>query len=104
MSTLALLVLLLLVLVVVLEKLPGRVRVADGGLLVDAEDEREVERVGAVGEGLFEVTVNAEPLQGGGEVAVGPGGPGCRTNREIPVRTIVVPGWRSPRSGRAGSS
>jgi hypothetical protein len=30
-----------------LEKLTGGVRVADGGLLIDSEDEREVERVGA---------------------------------------------------------
>lgn len=28
-----------------------------------------------MGEGLFELTVNAEPFQGGGEVAGGPGGP-----------------------------
>jgi hypothetical protein len=28
-----------------------------------------------VGQGLFELPVNTEPLQGGGEVAVGPGGP-----------------------------
>ncbi|SCE16850.1 hypothetical protein F558DRAFT_04765 [Streptomyces sp. AmelKG-A3] len=27
-----------------------------------------------MGEGLFELTVNAEPFQGGGEVAGGPGG------------------------------
>lgn len=33
-----------------LEKLPSRVRVTDGGLLVAAEDEREVEGIGAVGE------------------------------------------------------
>ncbi|MFI1285184.1 hypothetical protein ACH4U5_31250 [Streptomyces sp. NPDC020858] len=58
-----------------LEKLPGGVRVADGGLLVDSEDEREVERVGAVGEGLFELTVDTEPFECGGEVAGGPGGP-----------------------------
>lgn len=31
----------------------------DGGLLVDAEDEREVEGAGAVGEGLFELAVDA---------------------------------------------
>lgn len=39
---------------------PCRGRIADGGLLVDTEDEREVKRVGAVGEGLFELTVDAE--------------------------------------------
>ncbi|MER7813325.1 hypothetical protein [Streptomyces sp900116325] len=43
---------------------PCGVRIADGGLLVDAEDEREVERVGAVGEGPFELSVDAEPFQG----------------------------------------
>jgi hypothetical protein len=37
----------------------GRVPVADGRLLIDAEDECEVERVGAVGEGLFELAVDA---------------------------------------------
>ncbi|MCX4869502.1 hypothetical protein OIC43_42335 [Streptomyces sp. NBC_00825] len=52
------------------QQLPGGVRVADGGLLVDAEDEGEVEPVGAVGEGLFELTVDAEPCQSGGEVVV----------------------------------
>lgn len=34
-----------------------------------------MERVGAVGESLFELPVDAEPFQGGGEVAGGPGGP-----------------------------
>jgi hypothetical protein len=34
-----------------------------------------VERVGAVGERLFELTVDAEPSEDGGEVAGGPGGP-----------------------------
>lgn len=44
-------------------------------VLVDVEDEGEVERVGAVGEGLFELAVDAESYEGGGEVASGPGGP-----------------------------
>jgi hypothetical protein len=54
---------------------PCGVRIADGGLLVDAEDEREVNRVGVVRQGLFELSVDAEPFQGGGEVAGGSGGP-----------------------------
>ncbi|MGW3625548.1 hypothetical protein [Streptomyces sp. NPDC000880] len=58
-----------------MQKFSCRVRVADGGLFVDAEDESEVERVGAVGEGLFELAVDAESFEGGGEVAGGPGGP-----------------------------
>ncbi|MFJ9662067.1 hypothetical protein ACIRPR_29360 [Streptomyces griseoflavus] len=53
-----------------LEKLPGGVRVADGGLLVDAEDECEVEGVGAVSEGLFKLAVDPEPFEGGGEVGL----------------------------------
>jgi hypothetical protein len=46
-----------------LQKLSCRVRVADGGLFVDAEDESEVERVGAVGEGLFELAVFGQRLR-----------------------------------------
>ncbi|MER5540635.1 hypothetical protein [Streptomyces mirabilis] len=42
-----------------------RLRVADGGLLVDAEDDGEVERVGAVSEGLFELAVDTESFQRG---------------------------------------
>ncbi|MFI2032943.1 hypothetical protein [Streptomyces buecherae] len=66
-----------------LEKLPGGVRVADGGLLVDAEDERKVEGAGAMSEGLFELTVNAELFQGGGEIAGGPGGPELASRAEF---------------------
>jgi hypothetical protein len=40
------------------------VHVADGGLLVDASGKREVRQVGVVGEGLFEVAVNAESFEG----------------------------------------
>jgi len=47
------------------EQLAGGFGVADSGLLVDAEDGREVERVGAVGEGLLELSVDAEPFKGG---------------------------------------
>jgi len=35
-----------------------------GGLLVDPEHGGEVKRVGAVGEGVFELAVDAEPFQG----------------------------------------
>jgi hypothetical protein len=46
-----------------IQKHACRLRVADGRLLVDAEDEGEAERIGAVGEGFFELTVDAEPFQ-----------------------------------------
>lgn len=57
-----------------MQKLTGGVRVANVCLLVDSEDERKVERVGAVGEGFFELAVDAEPFECSGEVAGGPGG------------------------------
>ncbi|MFJ8311438.1 MULTISPECIES: hypothetical protein [unclassified Streptomyces] len=41
----------------------------DGLLLVDAEDEREVERIGAAGEGVFGLSVDAEPFEGDGLAA-----------------------------------
>lgn len=34
-----------------------------------------MERVGAVGEGFFELAVDTKPFEGGGEVVGGPGGP-----------------------------
>ena len=46
-----------------IHELPGRGRVADRGGLADAEHDREVERVGPVGEGLFELPVDAQLLQ-----------------------------------------
>ncbi|MFJ8301715.1 hypothetical protein ACIQ9R_38250 [Streptomyces sp. NPDC094447] len=45
------------------QEAPGRVRVTHGGLLVEPEDLGEVERVGAVDHGFFELSVDAEPLQ-----------------------------------------
>ncbi|MQA88443.1 MAG: hypothetical protein GEV03_28465 [Streptosporangiales bacterium] len=39
--------------------------VADGGGVVEAEDRGEVQRVGAAGQGLVELTVDAETLEGG---------------------------------------
>lgn len=57
-----------------LQQHPCRVRVADGGLLIDTEDERQVQWVGAVGETLFDLALDAEPFKGGGEVAGSPGG------------------------------
>jgi hypothetical protein len=44
---------------------PGRVGVADGGFVVDAEDGGEVKRVRPVGEGLVELAVDAESFEGG---------------------------------------
>jgi hypothetical protein len=44
-------------------------RVLDGGGVVDAEHGGEVQGVGAVGEGFFELPVDAEPFEGGGEAA-----------------------------------
>ncbi|MEU5304207.1 hypothetical protein ACH4YO_00135 [Streptomyces noursei] len=46
-------------------------RLADRGLLVQAEDLGEVGQVGAVDEGFFELPVDAESLQGGGLAAKG---------------------------------
>jgi len=40
------------------EELAGRVGVTDGGFLVEAEHGCEVEGVGPVGEGLFELAVD----------------------------------------------
>jgi hypothetical protein len=46
-----------------IHELPGRGRVADRGRLVDVEDYGQVERVGPVGEGLFELPVDTQLLQ-----------------------------------------
>lgn len=58
---------------------------------VDAENEGEVKGVGAVGQGLFELAVDAESLHGRGEVAGGCqvrrfSGRGQRTARWSPCR------------------
>src|SRR6266545_1854997 len=50
--------------------------VADGGLLVEPEDGGQVERVGAAGEGLVELAVDAQPFQRGVEPAEGLRHPG----------------------------
>jgi hypothetical protein len=44
-----------------LQKLAGVVGVADRGRFVDAEHRGQVQRIGAVGEGLFDLSVEAEP-------------------------------------------
>ncbi len=44
---------------------PCGVRIAHRGLLVEAEDLGKVEWVRAVNHGLFKLSVDAEPLQGG---------------------------------------
>jgi hypothetical protein len=49
--------------------------VADRGLLVDAEHGGQVQWVGPVGEGFFELPVDAEPFEGGGKAAGSLGGP-----------------------------
>jgi hypothetical protein len=46
------------------QELPGGGGVADGGGVVDAEHGGEVERVGAAGEGLVELPVDPQPLEG----------------------------------------
>ncbi|MFE2093375.1 hypothetical protein [Streptomyces sp. NPDC059460] len=45
---------------------PRGVRVANRGLRIESEDLGEVEGVGAMDEGLFELPVDAELFQGGG--------------------------------------
>ncbi|MEH0549082.1 hypothetical protein QA802_40285 [Streptomyces sp. B21-105] len=64
------------------------VHVADGGLLVDAENEGEVKGVGGVGQGFFELAVDVESLQGRGEVAGGPGGPELARRPEFDGRLL----------------
>jgi hypothetical protein len=58
-----------------LQEVPCDGRVADGGGVVDPEHCGEVERVGTVGEGFFELPVNAEALEGRGQSAAGFGQP-----------------------------
>ncbi|MFB6782709.1 hypothetical protein ACFCX0_36420 [Streptomyces sp. NPDC056352] len=48
---------------------PRGVRVANRGLHIESEDLGEVEGVGAMDEGLFELPVDAELFQGGGLAA-----------------------------------
>lgn len=64
---------------------PGGVRVAGGGLLVDAEDEGEVEWVGPAGEGYFELAVDAKSFEGDGEGGLAR----CRTTPSSPPRTLA---------------
>ena len=47
----------------------GVLGVADGGLGVEAEHRCQVQRVGSVVEGFFELPVDAEPFQGRGLAA-----------------------------------
>ncbi len=49
--------------------------VADCGLFIDAEDGGQVQWVGAVGQGFFELAVDAETFQGRGQTAQGVGDP-----------------------------
>ena len=44
----------------------GSLGVADGGLGVEAEDRGEMRGDGAVGEGFFELAVDAQAFEGGG--------------------------------------
>lgn len=48
-----------------------------------------MERVGALGERLFEPTVDAEPFEGGGQVAGGAGGPEL-AGRALQIRVTPV--------------
>jgi len=50
-------------------ELAGGGGVSDGGGVVEAEHGGEVERVGAAGEGLVELPVDAQPLEGGVQAA-----------------------------------
>jgi hypothetical protein len=58
-----------------LHDLFGRVGVADGGLVVEAEDGGEVKWVWSTGEGLVELAVHSEPFEGGRLAAEGLGEP-----------------------------
>ena len=51
------------------EEQAGVLGVADGGLGVEAEHRCQVQRVGSVVEGFFELPVDAEPFQGRGLAA-----------------------------------
>jgi hypothetical protein len=52
-----------------LQEVAGDGRVLDGGGVVDSEHGGEVQGVGVVGEGFFELPVDAEPFEGGCEAA-----------------------------------
>ncbi|WP_432968081.1 hypothetical protein [Dactylosporangium sp. CA-233914] len=56
-----------------LQDVLGRVGVADGGLVVEAEHVGQVQWVRASGDGLIELAVHTQPFQGGRLVRVGPG-------------------------------
>ncbi|WP_167532530.1 hypothetical protein [Streptomyces prasinus] len=43
-----------------------------------------------MGEGLFELAVDAEPFEGGGEVAGGPGGPELAGRAEFDGGLLVI--------------
>jgi hypothetical protein len=58
-----------------LKDLAGGGGVADPGLLADAEHRRQVERIGAPGEKLLELPVDAQPPKGGGDAAKQPAKP-----------------------------
>jgi len=68
------------------EERAGGVGVADGGLGIETEEQGEVERVTAAGEGFFEDPVHSQPFQGGG----------------LPVedeRGALAAGWRGGQGG-----
>jgi hypothetical protein len=58
-----------------LQELSGDGRVADGGGVVDSEHRGEVQGVAVVGEGFFELAVDAKAFQGGGQAAAALGQP-----------------------------
>ena len=51
------------------EEFAGGGAVSDGGGLVESEDDGQVQRVGAVGEGFVELAVHAESFEGGRALA-----------------------------------
>src|ERR1700737_2128892 len=53
----------------------GRGRVADCGLVIDAEDSGQMQGVALAGERLIELPVDTESFQGRGEAAERAGGP-----------------------------
>jgi hypothetical protein len=58
-----------------LEEVAGGFGVADGGVLVDAEDGGEVEWVWPAIEGFFELPVSVEAFEGGSQAPEGAGDP-----------------------------
>ena len=89
------------------------VAVSDGGGLVEAEHGGEVERVGAVGEGLVELPVDAQGFQGGGSAAEwrgervladGPGGRGgLLVDDQVRVGGVAASGCVGRRASRSAS-